>query len=428
MPSVLVNLRTAGRRMALARARRRAARRTICVVGSGKHFLSGITYHTYGLVTALADNGPTSAILLRNLVPRRLYPGGARVGADLSHLRLPPSVRRAERVDWWWFPGMLEAAWLVLREPPAVLVVQWWSAAVWHTQLALVAVARLAGTRVVVEIHEVIDTAESRHRLAGSWMRHLAPRVLSRADRVIVHSAADRRSVHARLGVPTERIDVVAEPAFDSYHLGAGVRTPRPVTPARVPAGLGGNGDEGGAPRAIEILFFGTIRPYKGLEDLVAAFDLLCAADPHGRWRLTVVGEPWEGWLEPARRIARSPHRDRITYVDRYVTDEEVDRHFTAADLVVLPYLRSSTSGPLMVAMSYGRPVVVTRVGGLPEAVAGYAGSVLVPPGDPVALSEGIAEAERLVGTTYEPPWGWADVADAHEAIYRRLGVTGRAT
>ncbi len=418
MPSAFASIQAVRGRLAQARARRRAARRAVCVVGPGKHFLSGMTYHTYSLVTALAERGPTSAILLRNLVPRRLYPGQARVGADLSHLRLPPEVRRAERLDWWWVPGMFEAAWLLLRRPPAVLVVQWWSAAVWHTQLALMLLARATGARTVVEIHEVIDSAEARHPLARWWVRLVAPRLLERADRVIVHSESDRALVSSRLRVPGDRIEVVPEPPFDSYHLAA---SPGPL---RVVAN--GRDASPGSAGVVDLLFFGTIRPYKGLEHLVEAFDRLCEADDGDRWRLTVVGETWEGWTEPARRIARSPHRRRITVVDGYVPDEDVDRYFAAADLVVLPYLRSSTSGPLMVAMSYGKPVVVTRVGGLPEAVDGYFGAVLVAPGDPAALAEGIAKAEPLVGSVYQAPRDWGDVAAAHEAIYRGLGVTGR--
>jgi glycosyltransferase involved in cell wall biosynthesis len=412
-PSTLQAVR---RRLARARARRRADRRAarvgVCVVGPGKHFLSGMTYHTYGLVTALAAHGPTDAILLRNLVPRRLYPGESRVGADLSHLRLPPEVRRAERVDWWWVPGIFEAAWLLLRRPPAVLVVQWWSAAVWHTQLALVTLARLTGAKIVIEVHETIDSAESRHKLAGMWVRYLAPRLLAQADRVVVHSQADRALVTSVLDVEPERIEVVPEPPFDSYHLATPVR-PTP--------------DSATHRRPVELLFFGTIRPYKGLEDLVSAFDLLCDRDAGDHWRLTVVGETWEGWTEPNRRIAASPHRDRITFVNRYVPDEEVDGHFAAADVVVLPYHRSSTSGPLMVALSYGKPAVVTTVGGLPEAVEGYQGAVLVPPRDPMALAKGIVEAEHLIGTVHEAPRSWVDVAADHEAMYRRLGVRGRS-
>ncbi len=65
---------------------------------------------------------------------------------------------------------------------------------------------------------------------------------------------------------------------------------------------------------------------------------------------MTIVGETWEGWTQPLRDVETSPHRDRIELVNRYVTDAEVRDHFAAADAVVLPYRRSSSSGPLQMA------------------------------------------------------------------------------
>jgi glycosyltransferase involved in cell wall biosynthesis len=134
------------------------------------------------------------------------------------------------------------------------------------------------------------------------------------------------------------------------------------------------------------------------------------------RYWLTVVGETWEGTTEPAELIAGSPHRDRITFVNRYVTDEEAEGYFGGADVIVLPYHRSSQSGPLHIAFAHGKPVVVTSVGGLVEACADYAGAVMVEPRDPVALLEGIRRAAALEGP-FEHPATFAAAA----ARYRDL-------
>lgn len=390
-----------GRERVLRRASRR---RSVCLVGPGKHHLSGITYHSYGLATALHERGPVGVVLLRRLVPRRLYPGASRVGADLSSLRLPRSVRRYDGVDWWWLPSLVGAISFLVRRPPSVLVVQWWSAAVWHSELALVIAARALGAKVVIEVHEVVDSGEGALSVGRLWVRHVAPRLIARADHVVVHSVHDRGLVAEHLGVPAERTTVIPIPLFDAYDLG-GVRAP--VDPRH----------EG----VCRLLFFGTIRPYKGLEHLVDAFAQLCAEDGRAAWQLTVVGETWEGWTLPAEMIARSPVADRITFVNRYVRDEEVDAHFASADVVVLPYLRSSTSGPLLVAMAYGLPVVASRVGGLPESADGYAGAVLCDPADPAALGEAIRKAETLCGERHRPVRSWAETADAHVALHDRL-------
>jgi glycosyltransferase involved in cell wall biosynthesis len=162
----------------------------------------------------------------------------------------------------------------------------------------------------------------------------------------------------------------------------------------------------------VNLLFFGLIRPYKGLEDLLRVFNALPREEAERLW-LTVVGETWEGCTEPAHLIATSPHADRITFVNEYVPDEVVGAAFAHADVAVLPYRRSSSSGILHVAMSWGLPIVVTSVGGLPEAASGYAGAVFVPPGDPVTLKEGLMKATALSGQKFPDPRSWHDTVEA---------------
>ena len=85
----------------------------VCVVGPSTRFLSGITYYTYSLCQALSARCEVSAILMRQLLPTRLYPGHARVGAAMSALALPPTVRRVDGVDWFWVPTLGRALWLL---------------------------------------------------------------------------------------------------------------------------------------------------------------------------------------------------------------------------------------------------------------------------------------------------------------------------
>jgi glycosyltransferase involved in cell wall biosynthesis len=165
-------------------------------------------------------------------------------------------------------------------------------------------------------------------------------------------------------------------------------------------------------PGAINLLFFGLIRPYKGLEDLLHVFNGLSREEAERLW-LTVVGETWEGCTEPAHLIAMSPHADRISFVNKYVPDEVVGAAFAHADVAVLPYRRSSSSGILHVAMSCGLPVVVTSVGGLPEAASGYDGAVFVPPGDLALLKEGLLRATQLAGQKFADPRNWHETVEA---------------
>src|SRR2546423_9007856 len=104
--------------------------RRVCVVGPSTRFLSGITYYTYSLCQALSARGEVSAILMRQLLPTRLYPGHARVGAAMSDLVLPDTVRRVEGVDWFWVPTLGRALRFLAHPRPDVLILQWWTGTV----------------------------------------------------------------------------------------------------------------------------------------------------------------------------------------------------------------------------------------------------------------------------------------------------------
>ena len=170
----------------------------------------------------------------------------------------------------------------------------------------------------------------------------------------------------------------------------------------------------------INLLYFGVIRPFKGVEDLVAAFNLLGAQEPARYW-LTIVGEGWEGWDLPNRLVAVSPYRDCITLVNRYVTDAEAAGYFAGADLVVLPYHRSSSSGPLGIAMAKGLPVVATKVGGLIEATVLYSGAVLAEPASPVSLAESIKRGAKLCGERFSGASSWNETVNAYSQLLDRV-------
>lgn len=358
----------------------------ICVVGSGWRFTSGISYYTCRLSGALADHAEVSAVLMRHLLPRRLYPGRTRVGQPLAALDYDPRVEVFDGVDWYWGASIVRAVRLIRRTRPEVLVLQWWTGVVLHSYLVLALAGRSVGARVVVEFHEVEDTGEARLPLVNALVRHGLRRVLARSDGFLVHSSFDRSALRQAYDLTGRPVKVVPHGPYDHHRA-----LHRPS----------------GEPGVCRLLYFGTIRPYKGLEYLIEAWDSLTDAEA-ARFRLAVVGETWEGWTRPIEMIEASPHRDRITLVNHYVPDEEVTGFFADADAVVLPYLRSSASGPLHIAMSNGLPVIVTSVGGLTEAAADYGGAILVPPGDAAALAAALREVPERRGARYQDRHSWA--------------------
>ena len=193
----------------------------------------------------------------------------------------------------------------------------------------------------------------------GRWL-------ISRSYMYVTHSESDRKLLVEKYGMDSGRIHVLPMGLYDHH---------RQVDRAEARQALGIDGEN-------TILSFGLIRPYKGIPYLIKAFDSL-PADEAGKSRLLLVGEIWEDRSSVEDAIAASPYKDRITLVDRYVSDTEVAKYFSAADIVVLPYLRASQSAVAHVAMAFGKPIVVSRVGGLQESMADYKGTYFVPPADP---------------------------------------------
>ncbi len=345
----------------------------VTVVGPGTRFLSGVTCYTFALCNALAETCDVSAILMRQLLPTRLYPGRARVGAALTDLSLAPTVRGYDGVDWFWGVTLLRALLFLARRRPHVLLLQWWTGTVLHTYLVLAVVARLLGCRVVIEFHEALDPAEDHLPLVQRYVGVVAPWLFRLAAGYIVHSEHDRCLVAQRYGTDRAPVEVISFATWDHYRCDARLR----AAPAD----------------CCNLLFFGLIRPYKGLDVLIDAFNSI-----------------------PPEEI------------DRYVSDAEVGGYVGGADAVVLPYRRSCGSGALHVALHHGLPVVVTPVGALVEAISGYEGAVVADALTPMALLAALRRAAALRGQRFADPRPWSDVPPHYHAFFARLDAacTGR--
>jgi glycosyltransferase involved in cell wall biosynthesis len=255
----------------------------------------------------------------------------------------------------------------------------------------------------VIEFHEILDTGEAKLQPVQIYVNLVAPLLMRLASGFVVHSDYDRPLIEKQYklkGLPFARIP---HGPYDHYRTHDKVKCYR------------------SAPEeCFNLLWLGVIRPYKGIEDLILAFDAISPEQISEYW-LTVVGETWAGWTLPAELIEKSRYRDRITFVNHYANDEEVAAFFNGADGIVLPYHRSSASGPLHTAMSWGLPVVVTEVGGLPEAIAGYKGAILIPPQNPTALQNGIRQLATLRGQRFADPHSWERTVGLYSHLFSTL-------
>jgi len=166
-------------------------------------------------------------------------------------------------------------------------------------------------------------------------------------------------------------------------------------------------------------LFFGLLRPYKGLDVLLDAWRGIEGAE------LWVVGMPR---MDTAALRASAP--PGVRFVERFVPDAQVAALFRRADLAVLPYREIDQSGVLFTALGAGTPLVLSAVGGFPE-VAAEGAAELVPPGDAAALRTTLARLladpaarERLAAgarLAAVERYGWDAIARRHLDLYARL-------
>jgi glycosyltransferase involved in cell wall biosynthesis len=249
--------------------------------------------------------------------------------------------------------------------------------------------------------HYVLPPRPSRRQIAS------ARGVFARMDAVIAHSEHGAARLREEIGLDPALVRVIPHGTFDYL-----TRLPEEKP---LPAEL--EGAEGPV-----ILFFGLLRPYKGIDLLLEAFRELSGAE------LWIVGNPRMD-VEPLRRLATEAP-GRVRFLTRFVEDAEIPPIFRRAGLLVLPYRDAEHSGVLYTGLAFGKPLVLSAVGGFPEAAASGGGR-LVPPGDPAALAEALRELiadpparERLAAAAREAavgPYSWDAIAAQTLALYNEL-------
>lgn len=234
------------------------------------------------------------------------------------------------------------------------------------------ALAQECGYRIVWTVHNVFS-----HDLQQTELDHLAKVVLARlADALVVHSRCTRDRIRDFFDRNGRDVTYVPHGHYiDDY--------PNQVTRGAARARLGLAEDE------FVYLFFGYVRPYKGVSELVDAFSKL----PGPRLRLVIAGHP-----HPANYVAELVEHAggdaRVRLDPRLIPAEDVQLYFNAADAVVLPFNNILTSGSVILALSFGKPVVAPALGGIPELIDDEVG-VLYDPFRLGALTEALARVRH---------------------------------
>ena len=266
----------------------------------------------------------------------------------------------------------------------------------------------LDATLLAHDVPRVFTSHNVLRRGAGRLREQGARRMVAACDATIVHTKAGEREIVARYGADPSRVHTIPHGAFD-YLTTQPEEKPLPPELAAVEGPV--------------ILCFGVLRPYKGVDVLIEAFDGIEGAE------LWVVGRPWMD-VEPLRAAAASVG-GAVRFVDRFVAEDELPAYFRRADVVALPYRDIDQSGVLYTALAFGKAIVASAIGGFAEVAEDHQALVPVPPGDPAALHGALAELvadpaariaqEARAAAAAAGPYSWDEAARLTLGLYREI-------
>lgn len=341
----------------------------IALVGPTHPAPGGIVHFTAGLADELTRRGPSLVIGWKRRFPERFYPGTitdetsrtaiSATGEPILDLLDPRTWRHAARR---------------IRDFGADLaLLQWWHPMHAPALIALRRRLRRWGIPVAVICHNV-----EPHETNAAW-RRLTRAALGGADTLVVHASALRP--HAESLAPRASIVEAFLPVFGNVATTTGRAPQRAIDALRARVGAGD--------RPL-LLCFGYVRPYKGVDDAIAAM-----ADLRHDAVLLVAGECWGDEHRYRAVVASAGVADRVVLDFRYIPNDEIPVMFGAADAVVLPYRTATQSAVAALAFAFDQPVVATTAGGLAELVEDGVTGALAPPADPVGLA---AAVDRVLG------------------------------
>jgi glycosyltransferase involved in cell wall biosynthesis len=337
----------------------------IVLIGPAYPLRGGNALFVAHLYAALAEGNEVTVISFSRLYPGFLFPGVRQT--DVSGVAIKKHPARAvidclNPVTWY------EAARIAAKANPDLLVFTWWNPFFGPIVKTIASSFKRRTGKPVIIIAENVVSHEAR------WIdSSLTMMALRQADRFLVLSGIVENDI--RRLFPASKVFRSSLPVYDCYRVGD------PLTQSQAKERLHI------ADKNV-ILFFGYVRGYKGLMNLIEAFPLIRkgVANAH----LLVVGEYYDDPKPYHEAIQRLGIRENVTEVAEYVANEDVHLYFEAANVAVLPYNGATQSGILSIAYGFSKPVIVTDVGGLAELVDDGKTGFIVPPHDQKRLADAV--------------------------------------
>jgi glycosyltransferase involved in cell wall biosynthesis len=334
----------------------------IVLVGPVYPFRGGIAHYTTMLARALSAEHQVEVVSFTRQYPRWMFPGESDRDPSQQAWRVDARYMLDSLAPWTWW----RTAEYILQQRPDVVLLQWWTT-FWAPMLwTMGRRLRQHGLAPVFLVHNVW-----LHE-ARAWDIWLTRQVLSTGRAFLVQTEREKRRIMALL--PNVEVQIFPHPV---YPMLAHSRVPREAARQRL-----------GLPTEHPLLlFFGLVRPYKGLHYLLEALGLLRQRGEI--FSLLVAGEFWEKMAPYESQIRRLGLEDQVRFDNRYIPNEELSVYFSAADVFVAPYVEATGSGSVNLALGFGIQVITTFID---ETLLSAGDRVtVVPPRDVTALANAVA-------------------------------------
>ena len=369
----------------------------IILVGPSHPYRGGISHYNTRLHRAMVEKGHNVSIVnFRRMYPKILFPGKTQYDNSESAFHVPSErlIDTLNPLSW------IKAAKFIKSQNPYAVIFHWWHPFFGICFGAILSMISKISAKKMFICHNVLPHESS---FIDNLLSNMA---FSKVDRFIVHSEEDNINL---LDIYPDAVTLKNfHPIYDLFEKGDNFSTNK----------------NGGLIESPRLLFFGYIRKYKGLEFLLKAMPkMLKEIDI----TLTVAGEFYdekEFYLDLIKKLGISKY---VKVIDEYIPNEKVGDYFANSDLVVIPYISATQSGIVQIAYNFNLPVVVTRVGGLPEVVKDGETGYVVEPGSASAVADAVldffnnarADSFKTNVLEHKKLFSWENLVKSVESLIR---------
>ena len=369
----------------------------IVLIGPVYPYRGGIAHFTANLAQTIQENGYNLTVIsFSRQYPKWLYPG--KDDKDLS------SGRSAENVEYIFSP-LNPIDWLrtirrIKELNPDLVILQWWTTFWSFATHALLSSLKKASIPTKVIIHNAFPHEGKKVD------KLLAKYALNKATRFVVMNTQEEKKIGALIkGAVLQFVPLPIYRPFDAEVMSK--------SDARKKLGLDESKNIG--------LFFGFVRPYKGLGVLLDAIKILKDEGKIDAYCFVIAGEFWHDKKQYMDTIKAHGIEDYIIVRDEYIPDDQAGVYFQAADFFIAPYTAGTQSGALKMAMAYGLPCISSSAIAQKENKI-FEGLFLFETENGAKLAQSISDLLFL--RSFKPQYGNLNSSESQDDFMREILTT----